>query len=168
MKTAIVPAQVTTVEDKIAGNLSFTQVLLMTAPVFLSGAVFAFLPPFMSLSGYKLVVCIIIATAFISLAIRIKGKIVLVWMGVIGRYRLRPRLYLYDKNDLYLRLVLIERKKRVSKSVKQTTTAKPREPITIPTQTLARIENIVNDPRAKLEFKATRKGGLRVHIQEIK
>ena len=29
MKTTVVPAQVTTVEDKIAGNLSFVQIIIL-------------------------------------------------------------------------------------------------------------------------------------------
>jgi hypothetical protein len=43
MKTTIVPAQVTTVEDRITARLTFTQLLLLVTPVFLSGAMFAFL-----------------------------------------------------------------------------------------------------------------------------
>lgn len=168
MKTTIVPAQITTVEDKIAGNLTFTQVLLMTTPVFLSGAVFAFLPPFMSLSGYKLALCTIAAAVFLILAFRVKGKLVLVWIGVIGRYNLRSRHYLYNKNDSYLRIVLVERNKPTVLPTQTKQAESVRQPIAIPIPARVRIENIVNDPRSQLEFRTTKKGGLRVHIQEIK
>ena len=40
MRTTVVPAQVTTVEDKIAGNLGLSQLLLLTLPVFGGSALF--------------------------------------------------------------------------------------------------------------------------------
>jgi hypothetical protein len=168
MKTTIVPAQVTTVEDKIAGNLNFTQLLLLVTPVFISGALFAFLPPFMNLRGYKIVISVSIAVVCMTLAIRIKGKILLLWISIIGRYNLRPRYYLYNKNDLHLR---VEPKQKAdvafetAVNVKKTEVKKVQD---MPLTELVRLENVVSDPRSKFHFKATKKGGLRVYIQEIK
>jgi hypothetical protein len=168
MKTTIVPAQVTTVEDKIAGNLNFTQLLLLVTPVFISGALFAFLPPFMNLRGYKIVISVLIAVICMTLAIRIKGKILLLWISIIGQYNLRPRYYLYDKNDMHLR---VEPKQKADVAfetavkVKKTEFNKVED---IPLTELVRLENVVSDPRSKFHFKATKKGGLRVYIQEIK
>jgi hypothetical protein len=168
MKTTIVPAQVTTVEDKIAGNLNFTQLLLLVTPVFISGALFAFLPPFMNLRGYKIAISMLIAVVCMTLAVRIKGKILLVWISIIGRYNLRPRYYLYNKNDLHLRL---EPKQKAEVAIDTKTKAKKAEVAKVddlPLTELVRLENVVSDPRAKFHFKATKKGGLRVYIQEIK
>lgn len=169
MKTTVVPAQVTTVEDKIAGNLNFTQLLLLTTPVFLSGAIFAFIPPFMSLRTYKLVICTVLAVICLSLAIRVKGKILLLWISTIGRYNLRPRYYLYDKNDLHLRTVAEEKPEMKVTQVAKAEIAKQAEPKSEPSLTeLIRLETAVLDPRAKFHFKTTKKGGLRVYIQEVK
>lgn len=168
MKTTIVPAQVTTVEDKIAGNLNFTQLLLLVTPVFISGALFAFLPPFMNLRGYKIVISVLIAVVCMTLAIRIKGKILLLWISIIGRYNLRPRYYLYDKNDLHLR---VEPKQKADVAFETATVVKKTEVKMVedmPLTELVRLENVVSDPRSKFHFKATKKGGLRVYIQEIK
>jgi hypothetical protein len=169
MKTTVVPAQVTTVEDKIAGNLNFTQLLLLTTPVFLSGAIFAFLPPFMSLKSYKLVICLVLALVCMTLAIRIKGKILLVWVSTISRYNLRPRYFIYNKNDLYLRV----EKKEVSEQKLQTTNEETKHRTQefkgdIPLTEMVRLEHAVSDPRAKFHLKTTKKGGLRVYIQEVK
>src|SRR6266576_4782423 len=99
MRTSIVPAQITTVEDKVAGNLGLTQLLLLAAPVFISTATYIVLPPNLGAAAYKIVMMTVIAVVFGLLAIRIKGKILLLWAIMITRYNLRPRHYIFDKND---------------------------------------------------------------------
>jgi hypothetical protein len=168
MKTTIVPAQVTTVEDKIAGNLGFTQLLLLVTPVFLSGALFAIFPPFLKIAGYKLVIAAVLALICMSLAIRIRGKIVLTWVTVISRYNFRPRYYLFNKNDPYLRHkpaeVPVIDEVQPSKAISGDESL----PELMPIAELVRLETAVSDPRAKFHFKATKKGGLGVYIHEIK
>ena len=169
MKTTIVPAQVTTVEDKIAGNLNFTQLLLLTTPVFLSGALFAFLPPFMSFKSYKLVICVLMALVCMALAIRVKGKILLLWISIIGRYNLRPRYYIFNKNDSHLRTAPDKKQSVVPEAVVKTVDTDEREfKRDIPLTEMVRLEDAVADPRAKFHFKTTKKGGLRVFISEVK
>jgi PrgI family protein len=169
MKTTIVPAQVTTVEDKIAGNLNFTQLLLLTAPVFLSGALFAFLPPFMSFRSYKLVICVMVALVCMTLAIRIKGKILLLWVSIIGRYNLRPRYYIFNKNDSHLRTEPNKKQKAVpEKATKAKSIDNQEVKRDVPLTEMVRLEDAVADPRAKFHFKTTKKGGLRVFISEVK
>lgn len=168
MKTTVVPAQITTVEDKIAGNLTFSQLILLTTPVFLAGAIFAFLPPFMNLRGYKLVIVILIATVCMVMAIRIKGRILLSWIGVLSKYNLRPRIYIFNKNDQHLRVVAEAASKLNISRTKKKTNKEVSQPILIPMNKLIMAEEIAQDPRAKLEFRTTKKGELRVHIQEIK
>jgi len=100
MKTAILPAQVTNLEDKITANLSLTQVMLMVIPIFLAALVFAFLPPFLSYSSFKLVLLIIVSSLILSLAVRIKQQLVLHWVAIIGAYVYRPKKYLLSYHDL--------------------------------------------------------------------
>lgn len=167
MKTTIVPAQITTVEDKVAGNLSFTQILLFTTPVFLSGAIFALIPPFMNLNAYKLIVCIFLAIICMLLAVRIKGKILLSWVSVIGRYNYRPRYYVFNKNDSYQRAKYTAFELEEDELVVEELIPAER-PALIPIPEIVRIETALSDPRAKFHFKTTKKGDLRVVIQEIK
>ncbi len=91
MKMTVVPAQVTTVEDRIIGTLGFSQILLLIVPVFASAGIFTLLPPFMGSAIYKYVVMGVVAMIFCILAIRIKGKIVAFWLVTILRYNLQPK-----------------------------------------------------------------------------
>lgn len=167
MKTIVVPAQVTTVEDKVAGNLSFTQLLLLTTPVFLGGAVFILVPPMLGYTILKLVIAVCLAFVCITLAIRIRGKILAQWIAVIARYRLRPQFYLFNKNELYLRnrSQKVEQEEVVSKQ--ETLPVAANTLLQIPTHQMAQIESAITDPRSKFHLKAE-KGGLRVYIHEIK
>jgi len=99
MRTTIIPAQITTVEDKVAGSLNMTQVLILMTPILWTAIVYVLLMPNMKLTSLKLVLIIISTTISGILALRIKDKIVAEWLGVLLKYRLRPKYWLYNKND---------------------------------------------------------------------
>ena len=99
MRTTIIPAQITTVEDKVAGSLNMTQVLILMTPILWTAIVYILLMPSMKLTSLKLVLIIISTTISGILALRIKDKIVAQWLGVLLKYRLRPKYWLYNKND---------------------------------------------------------------------
>jgi len=125
MRTTIIPAQITTVEDKIAGSLNMTQILIMMFPVLWTALVYILLFPSMKLTSFKLVLIIFATATSGILALRIKDKIVAEWLGVLLKYRLRPKYYLFNKNDLTNRTLDIPElpveqimvKKKVDKSV---------------------------------------------------
>ena len=167
MRSTIVPAQVTTVEDKITGSPGLSQLLLLTVPVFGGSAIFVILPPFFSYALYKVV--LIAGFAFLCglLAIRIKGRILLSWVIAILKYNLRPRYYVFNKNSDYKREILPKLK---AEKPEQVETSK--ESVSIPqpqlsTAEVVHIENILANPQSKLYFKTNKKGELRVHITEI-
>lgn len=105
MRTTIIPAQITTVEDKVAGSLNMTQVLILMTPILWTAIVYILLMPSMKLTSLKLVLIIISTTISGILALRIKDKIVAQWLGVLLKYRLRPKYWLYNKNDITNRIV---------------------------------------------------------------
>ena len=105
MRTTIIPAQITTVEDKVAGSLNMTQVLILMTPILWTAIVYILLMPSMKLTSFKLVLIIISTTISGILALRIKDKIVAEWLGVLLKYRLRPKDWLYNKNDITNRIV---------------------------------------------------------------
>ncbi len=105
MRTTIIPAQITTVEDKIAGSLNFAQILLFMAPVLWGTLVYTLFMPSMKIALYKIGVVLIVAIICLVMAIRIKDKIIAEWAMVLLKYKLRPKLYLFDKNDLTERTV---------------------------------------------------------------
>ncbi len=108
MRTTIVPAQITTVEDRIAGRLGMSQLLLIISPIFGGSAVFVVLPPFFNYATYKVVLIVCVASLSALLAIRIKGKILLFWAITLLRYNTRPKYYLFNKNSTHTRVHLTE------------------------------------------------------------
>ena len=167
MKVTVVPAQVTTVEDRIIGNLGFSQMLLMIIPVFVSAALFALLPPFMGSALYKYLIMGILAFVCCILAIRIKGRILASWLVTISRYNVRPKYYLFNKNVLTLRqdYPVVSEVKEEDK-----TTAKSKERIALPrlnTPDTARILATIENPAARVRFETTKKGSLNVRLTEI-
>ena len=105
MRTTIIPAQITTVEDKVAGSLNMNQVLILMTPILWTAIVYILPMPSMKLTSLKLVLIIISTTISGILALRIKDKIVAEWLGVLLKYRLRPKYWLYNKNDITNRIV---------------------------------------------------------------
>ena len=102
MKIRRIPAQITTVEDKIAGSLNLTQMTLLIIPVFVFMAIYVVFAPSMQFAWYKIPLFILSGSIPPILAIRIKEKIVLTWLVILLRYNLRPAYYLFNKNDSYL------------------------------------------------------------------
>lgn len=118
MKTTTIPAQITTVEDTIAGNLTLSQILLLIAPVFGSTAVYAILPPNMSMVLYKLILMISVSVVFMTLAIRIRGKLVVNWLKIMTEYALRPHTYVFNKNTSFSREIEKQLTQKVVAQVK--------------------------------------------------
>jgi hypothetical protein len=166
MKIAIVPAQVTTVEDKVAGNLSLTQLILIALPVFVSGVVYAVLPPSFAIALYKIIVMILILMSFGVLAVRIKGILIFDWLQLLARYNQRPRYYIFNKNDSTIRLVFTKQDREIhAEKPKEATVVSP--PVLVPT-TAERIgfEQLMAEGKAKLTFKRNKKGSLHVTLSE--
>lgn len=166
MRSTIVPAQVTTVEDKIAGNLGMSQLLLLTMPIFGGSLLFVGLPPFFSYATYKIVVIVCFAVLCGILAIRIKGKILLFWGIVILCYNLRPRYYVFNRNHSHLRDVGQEIKpEKTVEEVKPKRTLKRVPQLSTPE--LVQVERLITNPAANLHVKTNRKGELSVHFKEV-
>lgn len=167
MRRTVVPAQVTTVEDRIMGNLGFSQMMLLLVPIFFSAGVYILLPPFMGLNLAKYTAIAIVTPLFCILAIRIKGKIVAFWIATILRYNLRPKYYLFKKataeyRELYEQKKTEREKAKVATKTKRVTAA-PKLAIHELAEVLAAIDN----PAANLRFETTKKGGLHVRLTEI-
>ena len=167
MKSTIVPAQMTTVEDKIIGSLSITQMALLIAPVIILAVMFAMLPPFVKVTPYKLSVGGVFILIGTILAVRLKGELVLNRMLTRAAYNSRPKYYVFDKNDSYVRHEPTEQGivAEFSAALPETTERSVHSLVDIPVR--ARLEQAIADPRANFNF-SVRKGGLHVSIHEIK
>jgi hypothetical protein len=166
MRSTVVPAQITTVEDKIAGNLGVSQLLLLTAPIFGGSALFVIFPPFFGYAVYKVVLIVCLMSICSVLAIRIKGTIVLRWVMILAEYMLRPRFYVFNKNDDYLREVATDEAPTVEQATNDET-ASQRTPLPrLDPAELVKVQDFMTSPQAQLQFKANRKGGLSVYVAE--
>lgn len=168
MKATVVPAQVTTVEDRVAGNLGFSQLILFAIPVFGGSLLYAALPPSMGASLYKLVIICIIAVVSTIFAIRIKGKILLLWMIILLRYNLRPKFYLFNKNtetfrENYSNHQLPSEQSDSQRTSKQSATLLPKLGLI----ESARAYATLDDPLRQLRYETNKKGVLYVRYTEI-
>ena len=50
MRVSIVPAEMTSIQDKIIGDLNMNQVILLSSPMIFTILVYLFIPPFSKLS----------------------------------------------------------------------------------------------------------------------
>lgn len=168
MKLTVVPAQVTTVEDRIIGSLGFSQIILLVLPVFASAGIFALVPPLMSTAPYKYVLMTTLILIFGLLAIRIRGKIVAAWLTTILRFNLRPKYYVFNKNTSSWREEYpAERKESKSLTItesKRTTKTNGRQ---IDVLSATKILSTLENPSARAHFETNRKGKLYVRFTEI-
>jgi len=167
MKITVVPAQVTTVEDRVAGNLGFSQLALFALPVFGGALLYAILPPSMEYCLYKIIVIAIVAIVSGILAIRIKGKIILLWLVVLARYNLRPKLYLFNKNINCYREDYPE---PIKVPAPKPNKAKSRTQVILPklgSNERTRLYVSMDNPVNRLCFETNKKGGLNVRITEV-
>jgi len=162
MKTRTIPAQITTVEDKIIGNLNLTQIILLIIPILLGTFLFIIFPPVSVYSIYKLLLTIFALIICITLCFRFKEKLVLSWSIIILRFKFRPKYWVYDKNNIYSREIIsfnskIKKLKRNNLKVKKTNL----------TFLDARNEILFENLVERLSLKPLKKGGVNVVSEEI-
>lgn len=166
MRTTVVPAQVTTVEDRIAGSLTLPQITLMVVSLIIGAVIYAGIPPKMHLGAIKLSLIIIQFVIFGVLALRISGKIVADWLIIYSRYSIRPRRYIFTKNDLMHREIIAERE-----NIKTQTEQKniPEQKSTTKPLTLLEQRNlkkIFDNDDLTISFKPSKKGGMDVTLNQ--
>jgi hypothetical protein len=158
MRTTIIPAQITTVEDKIAGSLNMTQILILMFPVLWTAIIYILFAPTMKLVVYKLGLIGIVTLICLVLVIRIKDKIVAEWLGVVLRYHFRPRFWLYNKNDTSNRIIDIPEIPDIAvikrKSTKKTTNDQKTE---INISDLVRLEQLIDSGKVAVRYQFEKK-----------
>jgi hypothetical protein len=170
MKSAIVPAQVTTIEDKIAGNLNLAQLLLLTGAIFGGAGIYTIIPPGSDSSPLKLVLITVWIILLSLLAIRLKGKLLIQWAVVLLCYASRPRFHIYNKNDLYLRPVVSKAPlEEVNPEIEASTEEAMQPDIPqLSTAEKVKLESIIANPQTNFHFRTGKKGVLHVRINEVK
>ncbi len=168
MRTTVIPAQITTVEDKIAGSLNLTQLMLLMVPVFWTTIVYTLLTPAMHIAWYKIPLVLAVLIVSLGLAIRINGVVVFNWLFVILSYNLRPKLYVFNKNDTYLKELdfPIEPKSAVQPlQAKSTSVVKSTHGVNVKDFLL--LQRFMKRRKMKLRYRSSMKGGLHVAFEHV-
>lgn len=165
MKVTVVPAQVTTVEDRIMGSLSFSQAILLIVPIFIGAALFACLPPLMSGSAYKYVLIGGLVLFGSILAIRVRGKIIAAWLATLLRYSVRPRIYVFNKNTVAFRAEYSEQPAEVANEAEAMPSSHS-PAMRLDLAETVTILTLLDAPTTSLRFETSKKGGLHVHLTE--
>ncbi len=169
MRISIVPAQITTVEDKIAGNVSVQQAMFLGIPILFGFIIALVFPPSGQFVAYKIAIVIGLFIICGSLAIRIKDRIVVQWLKLFVIYSARPLYYVYDKNSTYLRSPEAAEAATVSETTDIQPVKKPTKPTNnISAKEFVRLEQFATDARAGMKFEVGKKGELNVRITEVK
>lgn len=120
MRTTIIPAQITTVEDRIAGNLNLTQILLLISSLFINAFIYSFLPVRLAFTTYKIPFTVLVFAICIGLSLRIKQRIVLNWLIILATYAIRPHIYFFNKNTEFARHIIQPKAKQSKAHTKVT------------------------------------------------
>ncbi len=167
MKTTVVPAQITTVEDRIAGNFTIVQVILLVISLIIGAAIYSVLTPKLHFNTVKSVLMVLQFGLFAVLAFRIKGKIVADWLIILARYQVRPRRYIFTKNDPIYRDVVVKRVESEIVSEKEPIdqNAEPDKPLPLLEQ--IKIDRLFQNSSMSVSFKLHRKGGVDVSLKQV-
>lgn len=167
MRTAIIPAQITSVEDKI-GKLSIQQATLLGLPLLSGFGLAAILPPSGSLSLYKIVIVGALFVICGILAVRVQERIIMQWLILFIRYSNRPQYYVYNKNSAYLRDTKTpDIPELAEESIALRSKRQPARGITIAQHEFARIDRYMKNPKTSLKFEVGKKGELYVKVAEV-
>jgi hypothetical protein len=164
MKTTIIPAQITTVEDKIAGNLSLTQILILMFPVFWTVFVYVIPSPRMAFAWYKVFITVPVLIISFILSLRIQEKLVINWLILVLRYNLKPKYYVFNKNDVHLRVLDIPIFEK--KNIKVVSFAKLKKKVSTNHYGISEQMAFEKDEN-NLAFKINKKGGFNVVFDQI-
>lgn len=166
MRSTIVPAQITTVEDKIFGNITVQQGLLLGVPLLLGFVFTILLPPNGQFVDYKVLISFITLIICGVLAVRIKERIIAQWLVLFARYAARPEYFVYDKNSAYLRVEPPTHTDLNDLEAVPVSAKRQPHPADLPHHEFARLERLVQESKAELKFEVGKKGELNVRVTE--
>jgi len=168
MRVSVVPAQVTTVEDRIIGCLGFMQILILVSAILCGAGVFVVLPPMMGEAWYKYGIIVAVLVVGSILSIRVRGVVLAHWVSIIVRYNQRPMYYVADKNTMAYR----QRDKDKDDQAHISAHASPRtvsrhQPVHLDASARAKARAVIDDPAAHIRIATDTKGGVHVRITQV-
>ncbi len=168
MRVSVVPAQVTTVEDRIIGCLGFMQILILVSAILCGAGVFVVLPPMMGEAWYKYGIIAAVLVVGSILSIRVRGVVLAHWVGIIVRYNQRPMYYVADKNTTAYRQRDKDRDDQAHMPVHTSPgTVSRHRPVHLDASARAKARAVIDDPAAHIRIATDKKGGVHVRITQV-
>ncbi len=170
MRVSVVPAQITTVEDRIIGCLGFMQILILVSAILCGAGVFVMLPPMMGEAWYKYGIIAAVLTVGSILSIRVRGVILAHWVSIIVRYNQRPMYYVADKNTTAYRQRDKDKDNQAHMPVHahaSSGTASRHQPVLLDASARAKARAVIDDPVAHIRIATDKKGGVHVRITQV-
>lgn len=174
MRVSVVPAQVTTVEDRIIGCLGFMQILILVSAILCGAGVFVMLPPMMGEAWYKYGIIAAVLVVGSTLSIRVRGVILAHWVGIIVRYNQRPMYYVADKNTAAYRQRDKDKDKDKDDQAHMSVhahassgAASRHQPVHLDASARAKARAVIDDPAAHIRIATDTKGGVHVRITQV-
>lgn len=168
MRVSVVPAQVTTVEDRIIGCLSFMQILILVSAILCGAGVFVMLPPMMGEAWYKYGIIAAVLTVGSILSIRVRGVVLAHWVSIIVRYNQRPMYYVADKNTTAYRQRDKDKDDQAHMPVHTSPgTVSRHQPVLLDASARAKARAVIDDPAAHIRIATDTKGGVHVRITQV-
>jgi len=166
MRITVVPAQITTVEDRVAGSLTFVQIVLLVISLVIGAAIYSGMAPKIHFSSVKLTLIALDFLIFGVLAIRWGGKIIADWLIIYLRYSARPRRYIFTKNDLIHRDIIIETTKEIVKVNAQAAEKKTKKQKMLTLLEQSKMDQLFAENALSVSFKISKKGGVDVSLKQ--
>ena len=95
-----VPAEITSLENKVFGNLSLKQLIFFTAPALAIIFSFTILPTVLKYDLYKLVIAIVTGIPMAIMGIRVDKILIVERLALIVSYHIRPHRFISNKNSV--------------------------------------------------------------------
>ena len=168
MRITVVPAQITTVEDRVAGNFTFVQIVLMVIPLVIGALIYSSMAPKIHFNPAKLTLIAVDFFIFGIMAIRFNGKILADWLIIYLRYMARPRRYIFTKNDLIHRDIVLEEEGQTIVSKNSEIAIAEKQPDGMSLKEQIKFDQIFNRDNLSISFKMSKKGGVDVHLEQAK
>jgi len=166
MRITVVPAQITTVEDRVAGNFTFVQIVLMVIPLVIGALIYSSMAPKIHFNPAKLTLIAVDFFIFGIMAIRFNGKILADWLIIYLRYSARPRRYIFTKNDLIHREIILETSEQTASSTIQTVEKKSKRQKSLSLLDQSKMDQLFAENALSVSFKISKKGGVDVSLKQ--
>lgn len=167
MRSTVVPAQITSVEDRIAGNFTFAQILLLIAALLVGTGMYVGIAPQTDLTTIKTILIVMQFLFFGGLAIRYNGKILAQWLVVYFAFYRRPRFYIFTKNDSAHRTIVLPEVQKEELVIPTATKLEHVRPQLSFAEQM-RVDQLLESESLTLSFELAKKGGIDVSLTPLK